>query len=293
MRPADYAGLLLLGAIWGSPFIFLRVAAPALGVMLTAELRLLFASMFLVTALWLSGRALRFAEHWSLYAKIGVTNSALPFAAFAFAALHLPSGYLGVLNGTAPLFGALFAAWLIGEPMTLRKSMGLVLGLAGVAIMMQLSPIPLTPSALLAALAGLIGSAAWGLGGALIKRRSTQFDPLVLAAGTQFAAFLVLTPTFLATPPVEAYSGPVVLSVVMLGVLCTGVTYMLYFHMVRDIGPSRALSVTYLVPLFGMLWGWVFLGEPITASMLVGRAIVVAGMALVLDVRFPAAVKRA
>jgi drug/metabolite transporter (DMT)-like permease len=168
-----------------------------------------------------------------------------------------------------------------------------VLGLAGVAIMMQLSPIPLTPSALLAALAGLIGSAAWGLGGALIKRRSTQFDPLVLAAGTQFAAFLVLTPTFLATPPVEAYSGPVVLSVVMLGVLCTGVTYMLYFHMVRDIGPSRALSVTYLVPLFGMLWGWVFLGEPITASMLVGRAIVVAGMALVLDVRFPAAVKRA
>jgi drug/metabolite transporter (DMT)-like permease len=281
MTPADGVRLTLLAAIWGASFIFMRVAAPVLGPVLTAELRALLAGLALAAYF----AAVRFdpqwRRHWRAYAVTGLVNSALPFFLYSWAALHIPASLSVILNSSSPLFGALLGALWLGEPLTPRKLAGLALGSAGVALVSGVDALHAGPQFALAVAACLGASLCYALAGVYIKRVAAQVPPKGYAVGSQLAAALFLLPLLPVFPP-ASMPGPLVLgNVLALALLCSAVAYLLYYRLIADVGPTRALTVTFLMPAFGMLWGALFLGEAITAAMLGGGGLILAGTLLV------------
>ena len=285
MRARDVVRLLVLAAIWGASFLFTRVAAVSLGPVATAEARLALAGVTIAAYLLLAGKRLAWRNHWRYYAAVGTINSAAPFALYAWSAQHLPASYLAVINATSPLFGALVAAAWLGEPLRLRAALGLAVGVAGVCLLVGLGPLAATPAVIAASIAALAAAICYALGAAYVKRRAYSVDASALAGGSNVAAAAVLLPLAVASPPAAWPTPEGVWAAVALGVLCTGIAYLLYYRLITDVGAPRALTVTFLIPAFGILWGALFLGEPVTATMLGGCALVLAGTGLILTAR--------
>ena len=281
MRGTHVARLLALAALWSMQYIFLRVAVPALGVELVAEMRALAGALVLVPAALALGQRIAPLSRWRDYLGVSLVNNVIPFACFAFGAAVLPAGYLAIINGTVPLWTALFAAWLLGERLGARRSAGFALGIAGVALIVNLGPVALDARTALAAVVSLLGAASWGWGGVMIKQYTGRVPAIALAAGTMSFAAALMSP-FWAGAPAAAWTLPATASAVALGALCSGVAYLAFFTLVRDIGPSRTLSVTFLIPVLGILWGWLLLDEAVTFPMLAGAALVFAALGLVL-----------
>lgn len=279
MKTADYARLLLLAALWGGAFIFLRVAAPVLGPAWTAELRVLLGGLALLAWFRLTGFDAELLRHARFHLLIGTVNIALPFALYSYAAMHAPASLLAIVNATAPLFGLAWSALFRDERVTWRKACGLALGIAGVALIARPSGDASGLGAPLAA--ALAACCAYGVTGVLMKRHASGASPRGMAAGNQLAAALVLVPLLPLLPPLAAPTLLVVANVLALAVLASGVAFVLYFRLIADIGATRALTVTYLIPLFGVLWGWMFLGETLPGSALAGGALILAGTLLV------------
>ena len=278
MRRADLARLLLLGAIWGSTFLFIRITAPVLGPVVTADGRLWVAGLALALWLRLAGFSPQWRRHGVQYVIVGLMNSGVPFLLYAYAALSLTAGQMAVLNATSPMWGALLAALLLGERLRAGRIAGLVLGLSGVALIAR----PAGGTLAFAPVAAALGAAwCYGLTAVYLRRWAREVPGKGMAVGTQVTSALLLLPLVPLWPP--AMPTPlVVASIVALGLMGGAIAYVLYFRLVADIGPTGALSVTYLVPLFGMLWGALFLGEALTLAMLGGAALVILGTLLVL-----------
>jgi drug/metabolite transporter (DMT)-like permease len=281
MRIVDVARLLALAALWGGSFLFMRVAVLPLGPIATAELRVLLAATTLVVWLRAAGIPLGWRGDWQLYVVVGVINSAAPFALWAFSARHLPVSYLVVINATSPIFGALVSALWLGDRFTPRAALGLAAGVGGVALLVGVGPVQPTPEALWALVAGALGSLCYAIAAAYLKRREHAPAPAAVATGSQLAATVALLPLLPALPPVAWPAPGEWTAVLMLGVVCTAIPYLLYFRLIADVGATRALTVTFLIPVFGMLWGAIFLGETITGTMAAGCGLVLLGTALV------------
>ena len=286
MRVPDLLRLIALGAIWGASFIFIRVLSPVIGPWATANSRLLIggAALILYGAGLKRGAELR--RHWPHYAVIGIVNSGIPFLLYGFAALHLPASYLGILNATTPLFAALLATIWLDEPLTAGKVIAIVCGCIGVALVSKAGPI--VPDAMFgwSVAASLVAAFCYAAAGIYLRRKAAQAPPLAVAGWSQLAGSLLLLPGTLiaSSSAVPGVLGDplLMLDVLALGLLCSGVAYLLYYRLMRDLGPTRSFTVTFLIPLFGMLWAWLFLHEEITATMLVGCAFVIAGTLAVL-----------
>jgi drug/metabolite transporter (DMT)-like permease len=281
VRAADLARLIALAAIWGASFLFMRVAAPPLGAVATAEVRVALAGVFLLAWLRLAGIELAWRAHWRRYVVIGVCNAAAPFALFAFGALHLPASYLVVLNATAPLFGAVLSAVWLGERLTPRTLLGIAAGIGGVAMLVGLGPLAPAPMVGWAIAASAAATCCYAIAATYMKLHAPRVSAAAVAAGSQLSATLALAPLLAVAPPAAWPTTLEWLAAAALGLLCTGVALLLYFRLVADVGPTRALTVTFLLPAFGMLWGALFLGEPITLTMAAGCALVLAGTASV------------
>lgn len=281
MRSVDVVRLTILAAIWGASFLFMRILAPVLGALWTAEIRVAVAGLAMLLVMVAARRAMRFRENWLQYLILGTFNSALPFALFSYAALTLPAGYSAILNATSPLWGALVGAAVLGERLTSRKLAGLACGIMGVAFLVRLGPAQVTPQLMLAALACVSAALCYALTGAYSKKKSAGIAPPQMATGSQLGAALVLLP-FLPLSPVRGDVTPFVMLVAaMLALLCSAIAYVIYFRLIADVGPTRALTVTFLIPLFAMAWGAVFLHEAISLNALAGCALVVAATWLV------------
>lgn len=275
MRSTDLARLLILAAIWGASFLFMRIVAPVLGALWTAEIRVALAGTAMLLFMVFTQRAMRFKAHWRQYLVLGTFNSALPFALFSYAALTLPAGYSAILNATSPLWGALVGAAVLGETLTARKMAGLACGIVGVAFLVRLGPAQFSPQLLLAALACVSAALCYAIAGAYSKKQSAGIAPPMMATGSQLGAALVLLP-FLPLSPVRGEVTPFVMMIAtLLALLCSAVAYFIYFRLLADVGPTKALTVTFLIPLFALLWGALFLQEAISMSTLVGCAMVV------------------
>lgn len=282
MRPIDLFRLLLLAAIWGASFLFMRIVAPVLGALWTAELRVAIAGAAMLLFMLATRRAMQFGTHWKPYLIIGALNSALPFALFSFAALTLPAGYSAIVNATTPLWGALVGALALGEKLTPRKIGGLLCGIAGVALLVRLGPAQFTPQLLLAALACVAAAFCYGVAGVYSKKASAGITPQQMATGSQITAALVLLP-FLPLAPMRAEpSGFIVAVVCALALLCSGVAYFIYFRLISDLGATKAMTVTFLIPLFALVWGVLFLQEAVNLNTLLGCALVIWATWLVL-----------
>jgi drug/metabolite transporter (DMT)-like permease len=281
MKAADYARLVLLAAIWGAAFMFLRVAAPVLGPVWTSELRVLLGGLALLAWFRVIGFEPELRRHARFHLLIGTVIIALPFTLYAFAAMHAPASLLSIVNATAPIFGLAWSAAFGDERITPRKAAGLVLGVAGVALIAQPSGAAAEPYFGWAIAAALCACCSYGTTGILVKRFSTGASPRGMAAGNQLAAALVLLPLLPFVPPHAAPSALVISNVLGLALLASGVAFLLYFRLIADVGATRALTVTYLIPLFGVFWGWLFLGEALPASALAGGVLILAGTVLV------------
>jgi drug/metabolite transporter (DMT)-like permease len=282
MKAHHVAQLLVLAAIWGGSFLFMRVAAPAAGPVLTAELRVLIAGLVLAAWLRLAGVDLDWRRHWRQYLAIGGLNSGLPFLLFSFAALHIPASYSALLNATAPLFGAAFAALWLGERVGVRSAAGLLLGVAGVALVASPGGGLDGPLASWAIGACLLAACCYGLAGVYMQRRARGLDARAVAAASQLAAAALLAPLLPLNPWPVTISLVVALNLIALAVLSSAVAYLMYYRLLAEVGATRALTVTFLIPAFGMAWGALFLGEAISSGMLGGAALILAGTFLVL-----------
>lgn len=280
MTFASLARLLILSAIWGGSFLLIRIGAPALGPVPLMEARVLLAALFLAAVALLLRRPLAWRMHWRHYLVIGLFNSALPFLLFGYAALTLSAAMLSILNATSPLWGALITALWQRAPLGGRTLAGLALGIAGVGLLVGFDRIALQTGAGIAIAASLAAALCYAVASNYAKTARTV-DPFANAHGSMWAASLLLAPALLFFPPAAAPATGMVVLVVALGVVCTGVAYLLYFRLIEDIGAAPALTVTFLIPLFGTLFGWLVLDEAVGWHTLAGGAIVIAGTALV------------
>lgn len=285
MNGASLLRLVALGAIWGGSFAFMRIASPQFGAPALIGLRVAIAALFLASIAMLRSTPLAWRAHWRRYLVIGTTNSAIPFVLFAHAAQTLPAAVLALTNSLAPIFGALLAAAWLGIAITPRTWLGLGAGVAGVAV---LSASSLAGSAIAApreaiALALFEAIAApffYGLAATYIRRQSAGMDAFGNAHGSMWAATLCMAPLAFAYMPHAAPTPPAWIAALALGLLCTGIAYLLQFRLIADLGATRALTVTFLIPLFGVLWSALLLREPVGLPLLAAGTLIVAGMYL-------------
>lgn len=283
MKPRDLAELLLLAALWGGSFLFMRYAVPAFGAVPLMWLRVAIATAVLLPLLaWRSGGAgLGELRRGALMLGVmGVTNSALPFVLIAWATLSLTAGLAAILNATVPMFTAAIAALWLGERLTRARLAGLALGLAGVVILAADRADFKPGGSGWALVACMAAAASYGFAANHARRHASGLGALANATGSQLAAALVLAPLALAQWPATPPAAGGWAAALALGVLCTALAYILYFRLLARIGAARAVTVTYLVPVFATGWGALLLGEPLTARMALGGAVVLAGTAL-------------
>lgn len=286
MRPADVARLLALAAIWGASFIFVRVLAPTIGALPTAAGRVLLGGAALVAYAAAIGAHSNLRRFGRAYIVIGIVNSAIPFLLYALAALHLPASYSVILNAATPLFGALLATVWLDEPITRRKVIAMLSGCLGVALVSRAGAATMDVWFGWSVAACLGAAFCYAAAGIYLKRRAADAAPLAVAGWSQLAAAAVLLPPTLVTAEPahwQAITDPVLAAnLLALALVCSGLAYLLYYRLLRDVGPTRAFTVTFLMPLFGMLWGVLFLHEEITPAMLAGCALIVGGTFVVL-----------
>ncbi len=284
MKPRDLAELVALAALWGASFLFMRLGAGEFGPVALSALRVALASAALLPILAWQGQLPALRQHWKAIALVGVVNSALPFLAFAYAALSITAGLSSIFNATAPLWGALIAwLWLKDRPSDMRM-IGLALGFAGVLWLAwdKAGLKPGSPATHLAwpVLACMGATLCYGFGANFTKRHLTGVPPMAVAAGSQLSAALALALPAAIWWPAQLPSAAAWVSLLLLGVACTGLAYLLYFRLIANVGPAKAIAVTFLIPLFGVLWGGIFLGESVTPVMVGAGAIIVLGTAL-------------
>jgi drug/metabolite transporter (DMT)-like permease len=292
-RTAWLGDFLLLSALWGASFLFMRNAALELGPLPTAAARVGIAALCLLPLLWQRGLLPELVRHHRPVLFVGLLNSGIPFALYSYAVLSISTGLSAILNATVPLFGAVVAwAWLRERPGASR-SLGLALGFVGVALLAW-NKASFTPKAGASAtgwavLACLLACICYALAATFTKRYLSEVKPLVLAAGSQLGATLGLALPALWLWPGQAPSLTAIGSLVAVGVLCTALAYILFFRLIANVGPARTLTVTFVVPVFGVLYGTLLLGEALTPAMLGCGVVILCGTALATGVvRLPA-----
>lgn len=273
----------LLAALWGSSFLFMRIAAAQLGALPTAGVRVTFAALFLLPLLLWRGHAGALRTNYRPILLVGLLNSGIPFALFSWAVLHISTGLAAILNATVPLFGALVAWLWLGERLGAWRIVGLMLGFLGVLLLSWGGPglsHTQAPGTLWAVLACLAATLCYGIAASMTKRYLSGLPPLATATGSQIGASLGLALPTLWLWPAAQPSAQAWAAVLALAVLCTGIAYVLYFRLIERVGPARALTVTFMVPVFALLYGTVLLGEHITAWMVGCGVVIMLGTAL-------------
>ncbi|MEN9544143.1 MAG: hypothetical protein RLZZ598_976 [Pseudomonadota bacterium] len=282
MKRRDLFELLLLAALWGGSFLFMRLGAADFGPLALAALRVAIAAAVLLPILLWRGEWSALRRHWRPIAAVGIVNSALPFLAYAYAALSINAGLASIFNATTPLWAAVVAWCWLGDRLTPPRVAGLAIGFFGVIWLAwdQASFKPGAEAIGLSVLACLGATLMYGLSASMSKKWLAGVPPMATAAGSQIAAAVLLLPLGLFMWPAQPVPALAWSAVIALGVLSTGLAYLLYFRLIAHIGPANAVAVTFLIPLFAVLWGGLFLGERLSSSMLTGGGLILLGTSL-------------
>ncbi|MEN9772928.1 MAG: hypothetical protein RJA58_1571 [Pseudomonadota bacterium] len=279
MTSADVFRLVLLSAIWGGSFMLMRIASPVFGPAIVAEGRLVSAAIFLFVLAKLLKRSDQLLSRWRYLLTMGFFGSALPFILIGTAALSLSTAQLSVLNATASIWAYLIGLMLRDETFSLRRLVGFALGISGVAVMFGDALFSQTEVIAIPLLCALGGAFSYGIA-TNYTRRAERVEPFVNAHGSMWAASLLVIPSLWFIPAKAPATVEAVSAVILLGIICSGVAYLLYFRLLRDIGAPSTLTVTFLIPLFGTLWGALFLGEAIGLQTVLGMSVILLGTGL-------------
>jgi drug/metabolite transporter (DMT)-like permease len=285
MRREEYALLSVLAAVWGLSYVFYRVGAPLLGPALFVEFRVLLAGITLVGYVAARGefsaRWKRIRERGRDYWVLGALNAGIPFTLIAVGELTLPASFASVLNATAPLFSALLAVPLLGQTIGARQSGGIALGLLGVVIVVGAAPFALSTAVLVATALTLVAAFSYGLGAVYVRRRMRGVDPTDLSVGFLLTSIVLVAPFAAVELPSARFTLLGVEAVLGIALLSSALAYLIYFRLLQSAGPTSALSVTFLMPIFGVIWGFLLLGEALGIGLILGIGVILVGVGLV------------
>jgi drug/metabolite transporter (DMT)-like permease len=276
----DAAQLFLLAALWGGSFLFMRIAAPVLGAIWLIEIRVLLAGLVLLPIAAHYGLIPELRKHWRSLFLIGCINLALPFSLLAFSAIVLPSGFTSILNATVPLFGTIVATLWLKEKMTIARLVGFQLGFVGVMVLVGWRTFAVTPDFVKAVMTGLMAAILYAIAAVYIKKYFVGVPALVVATGSQIGAVVCLLPLLPFTVPQQMPSPLVISCVLALALLSTVWASLIYLQLIQNVGPTKTMTVAYLIPGFAIVWGAIVLREPVTPSMLVGGGLILLGTAI-------------
>ncbi len=283
VKPRHLVQLAALSSLWGASFLLIRIASPVMGPAVLAALRIALATLTLAALMRALGQRWPLA-HWRELGLLGLLSVAAPFLLFAWAGLHLPSGYSALLNSTAVIFGLLASAHLGEDRLTLRKLLGCATGFVGVGLIVGLGPVEFTPLTALAVVACVLASACYGVCTPLMKRAMARMQPLPMAAGIHLLSLLALLPGAAWSLPQAHFSAPALAAVALMGVLTSGLAYWGHLRIMAHITPVAAMSPIFMIPMFGVLWGHAVLDEPLGTGLFLGGALILAACALVTDI---------
>lgn len=289
MNLATFAQLVALSALWGASFLLIKIASPQLGPTVLAGLRIGLATLALTLIMRILGHRWPW-QHAREMLWIALTAVAVPFLLFSWAGLHLPSSYSALMNTTYVVFGCLFAAWLKVDTLTMRKLLGCVIGMLAISLIVQLGPIQLTSVALLACGAVLLAAMSFGLAVPLTKRALSHIEPLPMAAMTHLWSLALLMPMAAYSAPQAQWSAQALLATTVLGIVTSGIAFWLHLRLMRHLSSTAAMTPAFMIPIFGVLWGHLFLDEPLSSGMLIGAALALVAIALISDLKLPDAV---
>lgn len=292
MNIAIVIDFVLLAAIWGGSFLLMRLGAAEFGPFVTAFLRVSLAAFFLLPLLVWRGQWPALRAKLKPIMAVGVLSSGLPFVLFGFAVLHISTGLSSILNATTPLWGAVVAWLWLRDKLNVTRTLGLVVGFCGVAALAwnkasftatvpgMASTQPADALSGWAVMACLAATLCYGFSASFTKKYLTGVPPMASATGSQMGAAVMLLVPALMTVPAAAPGWQAWTAIIFLAFFCTAVAYVLYFRLIERAGPARAVAVTFLIPVFGVLYGTVLLSEQITTAMVVWGAVIVLGTAL-------------
>lgn len=280
MKTKYFAQLVALSALWGASFLFIRIASPVFGPNVLALLRVSLATVTLAVLMRLLRQPWNW-QQWRTLAVIGGLSVAMPFVLFAWAGLRLPAGYSALINTTAVIFGMFASARMGEDTITTRKVVGCVCGFAGVAFIVSLGPVQLTPQVALAVLACVVASACYGFSAPITKQAVGHMQPLQIAAGLHALALPMLIPGAAYSLPQAHFSVPALMAVLVMGMATSGLAYWAHLRILRHVTPVAAMSPIFMVPIFGVLWGHLFLGEELGSGLVIGGSLVLVASALI------------
>lgn len=284
MKGRDVADLIMIAAVWGASFLFMRMGAPEFGPLVLVQLRLLTAAMFLLPILYLRVGLAELPGNWKVLTALGFLNSVIPFLLLTYSTLFVTAGFSSVINATAPLWGALVAWVWLSERMSKIGVVGLATGFAGVAVLTGDAESLASPGSMLAVAAAVGGAFFYGIGANYAKRYAKQLNSLTIATGSMLFPALILAPLAVYDWPTVQPSTSAWVAVIAMGIASTGFAYILYFRLIASVGPTKAITVAYLIPVFAVIWGYLILDEPVTPLMITGCLIIFVGTALVTGV---------
>lgn len=280
MKLIDVVELLLLSMLWGASFLFMRTAAPEFGPIALIEIRVLIGAVFLMPILLWKNGFRELIKNYKPIATVGILNTALPFCLLAYATLSFTAGFTSVLNATSPLWTALIAVVWLKDKLSIPTTLGMSVGFAGVVFMVWNKLFVVESGFILGLLAGIVAAFLYGVAAIYSKKNLVGVNSLATATGSLISASLFLLPLAYYYWPEQVISTHAWSAVIIMGIASTAIAYVLYFRLIARIGPSKAITVTYLVPVFGMLAGMLFLDEVISREMIIGCGLILFGTSL-------------
>jgi len=281
MKAKDIVDLVLLAAVWGASFLFMRMGAPEFGPIALVQMRLLIAALFLLPVLKMRIGFAELQPNWKPLTMLGLLNSAIPMFLLTYATLYVTAGYSSVFNATAPLWGALVAWVWLSERLGKMGVVGLLVGFLGVAVLAGDAESLASPGSTLAVVAAIGGAFFYGVGANYARHCTKHLNSLSVATGSMLFPAILLLPLSVAFWPDAPPSARAWFALVAMGIASTGFAYILYFRLIANVGPAKAITVAYLIPAFAVIWGALILDETVTALMIIGCLIIFLGTALV------------
>ena len=279
----DLVALLYLGAVWGGAFLFFRIASPEVGPVWAAEIRLAIGASIL--AVVFGRRTLAVARgRLGTFLIVGALFSAIPFTLISIAEVTLPAGFTALLNAATPLFTAGIAVAFLGQRILPRVAAGLAVGVLAVVVLVGWSPFAMTPTTLLAALAGLGAPLSYAFAGNFVRARLSDVPPSELATGMLVAGTLVALPAAVLSGPPGSPELDGLVSLIAVGTLSTAFAWPVFFRVLRRTTPTAASTVTFIVPAFALTWGSILLAEPVGVGLIAGFGLILVSLVLVLGI---------
>ena len=273
--------LILLAAIWGSSFVFMRATADVFGPIALIAIRISVAALFFLVFLLQKKRQQEFFNHWKILFLVGSMNSAIPFSLLAYASLHLSGGTVSIINATTPVFTALIAHFWLKNIMTKLQFTGMAISISGL-IFLVWDKVSWSIGSWLPLLAGVAAGLLYGIASTTTKKYLSDVSVMTATAGSLFfSAILIIIVSLFFLPDFNNIHSIDWVYAITLGILCTAIAFIIYFKLVKNIGPARTASVTFLIPIFAFLWGYILLGELVTTRMWIATGIILLGMGFV------------